>query len=121
MRCGAAKALDCPAWGISGRALTGVRRSIASEASVVPRCCETCEQLARIVIRGVTAGKTVEIDGLGVFSPDPKLGFRFEPRALPQVFLSYAKEDAAIANRLYANLNSARCSAWVDQRKLMPG
>ncbi|MEO8597784.1 MAG: toll/interleukin-1 receptor domain-containing protein [Candidatus Solibacter sp.] len=87
----------------------------------MPECCTTCEQLARIVIRGVAAGKTVEIDGLGVFSPDPKFGFRFEPRNLPQVFLSYAREDADLVNRLYSELNHARFAAWVDMRKLLPG
>ena len=85
------------------------------------KCCETCQQLARIVIRGVTAGKTVEIDGLGVFAPDPKRGFRFEPRGLPQVFLSYAREDKELADRLYEDLNRARFSAWMDVRKLLPG
>ena len=63
----------------------------------------------------------MEIDGLGVFSPDPKRGFRFEPRTLPQVFLSYAKEDADLAERLYESLNLARFSAWMDRRKLLPG
>jgi hypothetical protein len=87
----------------------------------VPECCETCQQLARIVMRGVAAGKTVEIDGLGVFSPDSKRGFRFEPRALPQVFLSYAREDSDLANRLYEDLNRARFSAWLDQKKLLVG
>jgi len=87
----------------------------------VPECCETCRQLAGIVMRGLAAGKTVEIDGLGVFSPDPRRGFRFAPRSLPQVFLSYAKEDAEPANRLYADLNRARFSAWLDRKKLLAG
>jgi len=78
-------------------------------------------QLAGIVRRGVAAGKTVEIDGLGVFTPDSKLGFRFEPRTLPQVFLSYAREDTGLANRLYDDLNRARFSAWLDRKKLLPG
>jgi len=99
----------------------GAPASSASGETAVPKCCETCRQLARIVVRGVAAGKTVEIDGLGVFSPDPKRGFRFEPRTLPQVFLSYAKEDSEIANRLYEDLNRARFSAWVDQKKLLAG
>ena len=87
----------------------------------MPKCCETCRQLARIVTRGVAAGKTVEIDGLGVFSPDPQFGFRFEPRTLPQVFLSYAREDTEYAMRLYEDLDRARFSAWLDQKKLLPG
>jgi len=87
----------------------------------VPDCCEACQELARIVTRGLATGKTVEIDGLGIFSPDPKHGFRFEPRSLPQVFLSYAREDAAIVDRLYEALNRARFASWMDSRKLLPG
>jgi hypothetical protein len=78
-------------------------------------------QLAEIVVRGLAAGKSVEIDELGVFHPDPVEGFRFEPRALPQVFIAYAKEDAAPAERLYAALDGAGFSPWMDSRKLMPG
>ena len=29
-------------------------------------CCDSCQQVARIVLRGVAEGKTVEIDGLDV-------------------------------------------------------
>jgi len=87
----------------------------------VPDCCEAGQELARIVTRGLATGKTVEIDGLGVFSPDPKRGFRFEPRYLPQLFLSYAREDAAIVDRLYEELNRERFAAWMDSRKLLPG
>jgi hypothetical protein len=79
------------------------------------------EQLAQIVVRGLRAGKTVEIDELGVFHPDPERGFRFEPRALPQVFVAYVKEDGAIAERLCDALESAGFRPWIDVRKLMPG
>ena len=30
----------------------------------MPECCDACQQVAKIVLRGVAAGKTVEIDGL---------------------------------------------------------
>ena len=79
------------------------------------------EQLSQLVIRGVAAGKTVEIDGLGVFYPDPVRGFRFEPRDLPQVFIAYCKEDIAAAGQLYDALNAAGFSPWMDTRKLLPG
>ena len=49
----------------------------------MPKCCDACQQVAKIVLRGVAAGKTVEIDGLGIFYPDARRGFRFVPRALP--------------------------------------
>ena len=78
-------------------------------------------QLAQIVIRGVAAGKTVEIDGLGSFLPDPVLGLRFEPSARPQVFIAYVKEDAAQAERLYEELAAAGFSPWMDVRRLLPG
>ena len=39
------------------------------------KCCDSCRQVARIVLRGVAEGKTVEIDGLGIFYPDARRGF----------------------------------------------
>jgi len=81
----------------------------------------TVHHLAQIVIRGVAAGKIVEIDGLGSFVPDAIEGFRFEPRPLPQVFLAYVKEDQQIAEKLYEALASAGFSPWMDVRKLLPG
>ena len=85
------------------------------------KCCDACQQVARIVLRGVAAGKTVEIDGLGTFYPDRRRGFRFEPRALPQVFIAYGKEDEGLALRLYEDLNQAGFTPWMDVRKLLPG
>lgn len=77
--------------------------------------------LAQIVIRGLAAGQTVEIDGLGSFRPDPASGFRFEPLRLPQVFIAYVKEDVADARRLYDVLQAVGFSPWMDERKLLPG
>ena len=87
----------------------------------MPDCCDVCEQVAGIVLRCVAAGKTVEIDGLGVFYPEPGQGFRFEPRALPQVFIAYAKEDEALAARLSRDLNAAGFPPWMDVHKLLAG
>src|SRR3954451_9493749 len=84
-------------------------------------CCDTCREVAQIVMRGLAAGKTVEIDGLGVFYPDPSEGFRFKPHALPQVFIAYVREDVALAARLYRDLESAGFSPWMDVRKLLAG
>jgi hypothetical protein len=81
----------------------------------------TVEQLAQVVIRGVKAGKVVEIDGLGSFVPDEALGFRFEPHQLPQVFVAYGKEDAPIVRRLCDALEAVGFSPWMDERKLVPG
>jgi hypothetical protein len=77
--------------------------------------------VAGIVLRGVAAGRTVEIDGLGIFYPDARRGFRFVPRALPQVFIAYGKEDEPLAARLYEDLNRAGFSPWMDVRKLLAG
>jgi hypothetical protein len=79
------------------------------------------QQVAQIVIRGVAAGKVVEIDGLGSFVPDAVCGFRFEPRHLPTVFIAHVKEDAGLAMRLYDDLEAVGFSPWMDQRKLLPG
>ncbi len=78
-------------------------------------------ELAQIVVSALAEGKTVEIDGLGVFYPDTVKGFHFEARSLPQVFIAYAKEDEAQAALLYQALESAGFSPWMDVRKLMPG
>jgi hypothetical protein len=79
------------------------------------------EQLAQVVIRGLAAGKSIEIDELGIFHPDPINGLRFEPRLLPQVFVAYAKEDRVVAEQLYDALEAAGFSPWMDVRKLLPG
>jgi hypothetical protein len=65
--------------------------------------CSATEQFAQVVIRGVAAGKVVEIDGLGVFYPDAERGFRFEPSGLPQVFIAYVREDVKAVERLPGN------------------
>ena len=83
--------------------------------------CTSTEQLAQIVIRGLAAGKAVEIDGLGVFYPDPAQGFRFEACTLPQVFIAYVREDTAAAERLCEGLEAAGFNPWTDVRKLLPG
>ncbi len=81
----------------------------------------TTTQLAQIVIRGLAAGRTVEIDGLGVFYPEGQRGFRFEPRTFPRVFIAYVREDHAAAERLFDALSEARFDPWMDTRKLVPG
>ena len=82
---------------------------------------DIARRLARIVIRGLAAGQPVEIDGLGVFHPDPELGCRFEARPRTRVFIAYAKEDQAAAERLYSELTGAGLDAWMDSVKLLPG
>ena len=75
--------------------------------------------VAQAVLRGLVAGESVEIDGLGVFHPDAA-GFRFEPRP-PRVFIAYAKEDGETAGALYSELTRAGLGAWMDIKNLLPG
>ncbi len=79
------------------------------------------QQLADVVVRGIAEGKIIEIDGLGVFYPDARHGFSFEPRTVPQVFIAYVKEDEELAARIYQSLEAAGFGPWMDVRKLMPG
>jgi hypothetical protein len=91
------------------------------EAIAVAEFCEASREVAQVVTRGLNAGKIVEIDGLGVFYPDSRLGFRFEPHVLPQVFLAHVREDGPPAARLYSELETGGFSPWMDVRKLLPG
>jgi hypothetical protein len=81
----------------------------------------TSTQIARIVRNCLERGRTVEIDGLGSFRPDSEGGFRFEPQMRPKVFLAYAAEDHAAADRLYREFTGKGFDAWLDRRKLLPG
>jgi hypothetical protein len=81
----------------------------------------SAEHLAQVVLRGLAAGPPREIDGLGVFHPDPAGGFRFEPRTLAQVFVAYVREDQRMAERLCGGLSMAGFSPWLDVAKLLPG
>jgi hypothetical protein len=78
-------------------------------------------EMIRIVVRTVAAGKTVEIEGLGSFHPDPANGVRFEPQVRPTVFIAHVQEDSVAASRIYDALERAGCSPWMDQKKLTPG
>ena len=79
------------------------------------------EQVANVVIKGLAAGKAVEIDGLGTFFPDAASGFHFEARRQPQVFLAYVSEDAAPVKRLCATLKAEGFNVWMDVMKLVAG
>lgn len=79
------------------------------------------QQVARILRRCLERGARVEIEGLGVFGPDGRGGFRFTPATQPKVFLAYVQEDAAAAERLYRELRRNGYDAWLDRKKLLPG
>ena len=78
-------------------------------------------EIARIVRKCLERGGAVEIDGLGAFRPDPRGGFMFVPQVSPKVFLAYAAEDRAAAERLFDGFQASGLEPWMDSRKLLPG
>ena len=78
-------------------------------------------QLTRVVIRALAQNRAVEIDGLGVFYPDPRAGVRFEAALRPQVFIAYVMEDQPAALYLAEAMQSAGFHPWMDIKKLLPG
>ncbi len=79
------------------------------------------EELAGLICRSLQRSPAVEIDGLGVFSRDANGRISFRYGNLPRVFIAYAIEDAAVADRLYDSLEARGCAPWLDRRKLLPG
>ena len=79
------------------------------------------EYLAQLVRRCLDEGKSVEIDGLGVFHLDETGCYNFAPRSQPRVFLGYVEEDLALVDQLYENLEAHGLAPWLDRRKLLPG
>ncbi len=79
------------------------------------------EQVARIVRECLEQGGTVDIDGLGTFRPDSNGGFMFVPQTRLKVFLAYAAEDGAAANRLFEDLLRRGYDPWLDRKMLLPG
>jgi len=73
------------------------------------------------VRRCLEEGKSVEIDGLGVFRQGAKGGFEFVARSRPKVFLGYVEEDRALVDQLYETLEAREFAPWLDRRKLLPG
>lgn len=78
-------------------------------------------ELAQVVTESLASGKSVDVEGLGVFYPDPVCGFRFEDCRGPSVFIAYAKENLETALRLHDALREAGFRPWIDVRKLLPG
>jgi hypothetical protein len=78
-------------------------------------------ELADAVLGSLAAGRAVDIDGLGVFYPDPARGFRFRAHTKPKVFVAYVEEDRPLASRLYDDLARVGFNPWMDTHKLLPG
>lgn len=81
----------------------------------------TSEQVAQLIRRCLDEGKTVEIDGLGVFERDKKGGYKFIALSRPKIFVGYVAEDLALAERLFEDLQELGFAPWLDRRKMLPG
>ncbi len=79
------------------------------------------DELARLIERSLKRSKQVEIDGLGVFSRTRTGNISLRQSDRPRVFIAYAAEDSALADRLFQNLTDGGYAAWLDRRKLLPG
>lgn len=81
----------------------------------------SAEALAQVVRESLKNGKSVEIEGLGVFRLKQGHGFEFTPDPSPRVFIAYVDEEFESANRLFDGLARAGMSPWLDKRRLLPG
>ena len=77
--------------------------------------------IVRILRQALQHGATVEIDGLGIFSPGGKRGFRFMAQTQPSVFIAYVQEDLASARKLYRSFEQSGFRPWLDRKRLLPG
>jgi hypothetical protein len=78
-------------------------------------------QVGRALRACLRDGKSIELEGLGTFLADAKQPIQFVPCRAPHVFIAYAIEDLALADRLYRDLAAAGFCPWLDRRKLLPG
>jgi hypothetical protein len=74
-----------------------------------------------IVRRFLDSGSRVDIDGLGSFRIDAHGEVRFTSTGRPRIFIAYVHEDAALAERLYRDLEAHGLAPWMDTQKLLPG
>lgn len=79
------------------------------------------QQLTDLILRCLREGKTLEIDGLGTFYPEPGGSYHFQSVDAPRVFIAYAVEDSERAEQLFDALQHGGFNPWMDRRKLLPG
>jgi hypothetical protein len=77
--------------------------------------------LARILRQCLDEGRTVEIDGLGLFRPAARGGYEFQATNRAKVFLAYVQEDLAAVEKLYRAFFARGFDPWLDRKKLLPG
>ena len=73
-----------------------------------------------LIVRCLSEGAPIEIDGLGRFKLDNH-EVVFQPNDRIRVFLAYAEEDRPTVRKLYEALYQAGFEPWMDVMKLMPG
>jgi hypothetical protein len=81
----------------------------------------SAEDLARLISGILRKSPAVEIDGLGIFARDASGRIVFSGGNRPRIFVAYAIEDSALADRLFADLEACGYAPWLDRRKLLPG
>ena len=79
------------------------------------------EHVAQMVRQCLKEGKSVEIDGLGVFQRNSAGEYGFVADSHPKIFLAYVVEDRLWAERLFDELEMRGFAPWLDRRKLLPG
>jgi hypothetical protein len=81
----------------------------------------TIDELAALIQRSLKRSRAVELDGLGVFARNRSGKISLHPLNRIRVFIAYARENAAEADRLYEALLDHGFAPWMDRRKLLPG
>jgi len=79
------------------------------------------KRLADLLRWSLKRSRRVEVDGLGVFERGDAGRVSFQEATGPRVFIAYATEDVAAAEKLFNELNARGYAPWLDRRKLLPG
>lgn len=81
----------------------------------------TLDDFATLIRRSLKRSQSVEIDRLGVFERTMNGEISFQHSRTARIFIAYATEDRAAAERLFNELTARGFAAWLDRRKLLPG
>jgi len=81
----------------------------------------TLEDLSRLIRRALKQSGTFQVGGLGVFARNETGDISFEHSNRFRIFIAYATEDRASAERLFKQLTAHGFAAWLDRRRLLPG
>ena len=79
------------------------------------------EQLADLIRRSLKRCRRVEIDGLGVFERGSTGRVLLREMNRLRIFIAYATEDIATAEKLFHVLRARGYAPWLDRRRLLPG